>query len=49
MVRASAHVHRVGGKSIGQGLPMMQDTVNMILKLEQEGRSRDVVLVMAGP
>jgi beta-glucuronidase len=27
-----------GGKSIGQGLPMMQDTVNMILKLEQEGK-----------
>ena len=27
-----------GGKAIGQGLPEMQDTVNMILKLEQEGK-----------
>jgi hypothetical protein len=27
-----------GGRSIGQGMPMMQDTVNMILKLEQEGK-----------
>lgn len=27
-----------GGKGIGQGLPEMQDTVNMILKLEQEGK-----------
>lgn len=28
-----------GGKAIGQGLPEMQDTVNMILKLEQEGKT----------
>jgi beta-glucuronidase len=27
-----------GGRAIGQGLPEMQDTVNMILKLEQEGK-----------
>ncbi len=27
-----------GGKAIGQGLPEMQDTVNMILRLEQEGK-----------
>jgi beta-glucuronidase len=27
-----------GGKAIGQGLPEMQDTVNMIMKLEQEGK-----------
>ena len=39
-----------GGKAIGQGLPEMQDTVNMILKLEQEGKiCRDVFLVVAGP
>jgi hypothetical protein len=27
-----------GGRSIGQGMPMMQDTVDMILKLELEGK-----------
>jgi len=27
-----------GGRAIGQGLPEMQDTVNMILKLEKEGK-----------
>jgi beta-glucuronidase len=27
-----------GGRAIGQGLPEMQDTVNMILKLEEEGK-----------
>ncbi len=27
-----------GGKAIGQGLPEMQETVNMILRLEQEGK-----------
>ena len=27
-----------GGRAIGQGLPEMQDTVNMLLKLEKEGK-----------
>lgn len=27
-----------GGKAIGQGLPIMQDSVNMIMKLEKEGK-----------
>jgi beta-glucuronidase len=27
-----------GGRAIGQGLPEMQDTVNMLLKLEHEGK-----------
>ncbi len=27
-----------GGRAIGQGLPEMQDTVNMLLKLEREGK-----------
>jgi beta-glucuronidase len=27
-----------GGKQVGQGLPVMQDTVNMIMKLQQEGK-----------
>ena len=27
-----------GGRAIGQGLPEMQDTVNMIMKLEKEGK-----------